>query len=330
MTVQQAARLCVVSGKKFAAVDMCRRLGALEFLKIDDLFRDRSKLVLSLTDAGRRFAVDRLARGHRGGLRDEAGDEFVLHTLRGADLYLDIVAKGAKDWPTVRANAERFDWYSQNENVDFVWRMPTSFARTQSVERRVVPDAVLETESERLMIEVERSTKTLRPVMAKVENYCHVFSPLKNVKEGVAYRHKYSDDRAPMVVFMFDTEERARNVAELVEKRKRQQGFSIPNIFVGTLDETAIFIAKRIGLDGRRASVRVDPALQFAREVRAYVDHIVNRTGMSSSFWPANWKTVMKHVYGPEEWPRTEKQLDARIAASRARQAAEKNQRGAT
>ena len=44
MTVKQAARLCVVSGEKFAAIDMCRRLRALKYLEIDDLFRDEESV----------------------------------------------------------------------------------------------------------------------------------------------------------------------------------------------------------------------------------------------------------------------------------------------
>lgn len=315
MTVQQVARLCAVPEKSFAAIDLCRRLRALKYLEIDDLFRDRSKLVVSLTDAGRRFAVDRLGRGHRGGLRDEAGDEFALHTLRGAELYVSIVTAGAQDWLAVRANADRFDCYSTNEGIDFSWVGRLNF---KQVNRKVVPDAVIETPKERFLIEIERSTKTLGVVLAKVENYCHVFSLTKNTKDCSAYREKYADDRAPVVVFMLDSKERANNVAALVEKKKQLDRFPIPSLFIGSLDETARYLRDRVGV----GTPLVDAPSLFSQAVRQYVEHIVLRSGMSSLNWPPNWRDVMRQIYPADEWPGIERNQDERIASARFREAA--------
>ena len=325
MTTRQVARLCVVPEESQAAMDLCRRLRALGFITMEDLFHERSRIVVTLTDNGRRFAIDRLGRGHRSPLRDDGKDEFALHSIRGAELYVRVVSSGAKDWLAVRANADRFEWYSSNESVDIAWKEPGEFRN--GVWRKVIPDALIETTDARFMLEVERSTKTLNGVMAKIENYSQMFSPVRAVNGVSPYYAKHADKRAPILVVLLDSAERAKNVKELLEARKQRQRYYVPATFIGDMEDTVAFLCRQMGLNAPPR--RHDPQAQLMAEVRRYVDHIINRTGLSSLLWPANWKTVMRGVYPAAEWLRLEPTLDVRVAHARTREEANKNARGA-
>jgi hypothetical protein len=324
MTMTQVARLCVVSEQSQAPVDLCRRLRALGFITIEDLFADRSKVVISLTEAGRHFAIDRLGRSHRSSIRDDGKDEFTLHSIRGAELYVRLVSGSGTDWVGIQGNADRFEWYSSNESVDFTWRDIDGSYR--STIRKVIPDAVLETAERRFMIEVERSTKTLNAVMAKIENYCHVFS-VACTMDKPAYSAKYSDRLAPALVVLLDSDARAANVKELLELRKQKPGYCIPSVFVGGMDDTVAYLRKHVGLSA--PFKKADPHAMFHAEVRMYVEHIMNRSGLSSLSWPSNWRTVLRTVYPAAEWIALEPKLQSRIAKAEAREAAKRSSRGA-
>ncbi len=244
---------------------------ALGFIKSEDFFRDGSTVVMSLTEAGRRYAIERLGRLGRQATRDDAKGEFLLHTVRTADLYLDVITAEAADWLAVRRQADLFEWFSSNEGVEFIWdALEGNMKRT---ERHLIPDAVIETSKLRLLVEVERSTKSLKAVMAKIEQYQQLFSPFGIVRDQSAYRDRYSDELAPVVIFAFDSQERADNVAKLVEKRKDTPSFHIPKLMTGTHKEVAKFIRGYLQIAEPKPHPEIGPVA--LDELRTFVEQFL-------------------------------------------------------
>jgi hypothetical protein len=320
MTLGQVARLIVVKDKGEAALSACRRMRSLGHVEMSDPFLDRRKLVVSLTEKGRRFAIERLGRRERAAASHDPTSDFVMHSLRGAELYTRLVTDGAADWLAAMANADKFSWYASNEGVDFSWRPARELPGQKAPNRKLIPDAVIETESLRLLVEVERSTKTLRGVMAKVESYNDIFSPLKSADDRAAYHAKYRDELEPIVVFLFDSNERAENVAKLVEERKRGQNFRVPALRTFGLEGAVAFLRERIGLGGAPAAKPVSP--KYDREMMRFFLDLYKNPRISPLSWPPNWRTVTPCVFTPQMWEILGPKLNAQLseATRRARE----------
>ncbi|MCC6808579.1 MAG: replication-relaxation family protein [Deltaproteobacteria bacterium] len=311
MTLPQLARLCVLNPLGYAPIDIARRLKALGYVRTEDHFRDGKKIVLSLTEPGRRFAADRLGRSTRMPLRDDAGGEFTLHTLKGVDLYLRLVCPGARDWLAVRKAAARFDWYSSNEGIDIDWR---TGSRSTLQLRRLIPDWQIETHDRRIFIEIERSTKSLAAVKAKVEHYSGVLGPFgsRSLHFQSAYFEKYRDQKQAIVAFVFDTPERTDNVQAFVkEALKRERVFVDP--IMGTEEDVVQELSQLLKLHLPINYVQ-GPQDRLMIEMRKYIDHINQHPAIPALAWPPNWRELMSQIYPRVEWRKLRSTLDARVA----------------
>ena len=96
-----------------------------------------------------------------------------------ADLYVDIIARGATDWLEVREAASRFTWLAYNENIAFRWKEPQLSVRrdVQSENPYLLPDAMMETSDRRFLIELERPTKPLGAAFRKIDQYNRLLHP---------------------------------------------------------------------------------------------------------------------------------------------------------
>jgi hypothetical protein len=106
--------------------------------------------------------------------------------------------------------------------------------------------AAIETDTRRFLVEIERSTKTLRAVERKIENYVHLFSPLKSAADRPAYAQKYGDDKTACVIFVFQSEERAKNARKFFERRAGQQNFRVPEWRCGTVASIAGYLRQEL------------------------------------------------------------------------------------
>jgi hypothetical protein len=170
-----------------------------------------------------------------------------------------------------------------------------------------------------LLIEIERSTKSLKAVMAKIEQYVKLFSPWGEIRDQSAYRDKYPDKLAPVVVFAFDSQERADNVAALVQKRRVAQNFYIPELVTGTHEEAATFIRGHLKIRAVPRSpndVLTEHLGPFVGEVRQFAEHIMFTGYVSSRYWPPNWREVMRRLYTEQHWAKLEAELRERQARS--------------
>lgn len=202
--------------------------------------RAGKEMLVKLTELGRRRAADALGREHSLSYRDTVA--FYSHLLLGVDLYLAIVTTDARSWLDVRERASAFEWFASDDGTQFEWHAPAELVGARQPGRKLVPDITIETDTRRFLVEIERSTKTLRAVERKIENYVHLFSPLKSAADRPAYSQKYGDDKRAAVVFVFQSEERAKNARKFFERRAGQQNFRVPEWRCGTVDTIADYL----------------------------------------------------------------------------------------
>src|SRR5262249_41057750 len=138
---------------------------------------------------------------------DELDHVFVDYLMMGTRLYLGIVGFRAETWLDVRDRAATFQWKSSAEGTAIRWRELDR--NRMECSRRVAPDIVIENDAHRYLIEIERSTKTLKMVDLKIENYMRVFSPLRTLNKATPYEQRYPDAREPILILVFESEERA-------------------------------------------------------------------------------------------------------------------------
>ncbi|MCC6808646.1 MAG: replication-relaxation family protein [Deltaproteobacteria bacterium] len=236
MTREQFAMLCRLEPTRTKTKFPIYRLAKKDLICTDYLALGRTcQPLLKLTETGHRQAAISTSRDHDAHYRDYVKVDFLAHLLLGTDLYLRIVAHGATDWAVVRQNASQFEWHASNEDTSFLWDAPAEF-KGERRQRRVVPDVTVETESTRYLIEVERSTKTQSVVGRKIENYSHLFSPLRSAQDRSGYALKYPDEKKAVVVFVFDDERRAVNARAQFERKAKGAGFYIPAWKCGTVE----------------------------------------------------------------------------------------------
>jgi len=276
MTGPQFAMLCRLRGgpknSKIPVYRLCKKhLIGIDYLPIGR----RSEPLLKLTETGHRQAATSMGRAHDENYRDYVQVDFLAHLLMGNELYLRIIAHGAKDWTAVRHNSDCFDWFASNDGTSFSWEAPAEF-KSERRERRLVPDITIETASARYLVEIERSTKTQLVVQQKVENYSHLFSPLRSAQDKTGYASKYPDKKKPIVVFVFGDEQRALNARAHFERRaKASTTFYIPAWRCGTVESIGDELRRE--LFGRPA-----PPLPFNHEVLMKYADIVRRYATDS------------------------------------------------
>jgi hypothetical protein len=320
MTKQQIARLCRIEGEASdASRSMRRRLEALKMVAAENPFRDSTKFMVKLTEAGHRYACElfldeRMKSGWH--YRDVINPDSLLHLLKTTDLYVDIVARRATDWLEVREAASRFTWLAFNESIAFRWKEPQLSVRRdmQSDSPYLLPDAVMETSDKRFLIELERPTKTLGAAFRKIDQYNRLFSIARSANDKSPYRQKYDDDLQPVVVFVFDCRpddvRRADNFRREMLRRQTNEAsrFFIPAWEVKSLDAAADY------LRGQCAEpVRPRREQDTQSEMRRFVVKVLN-SGISSLDWPENWRTVGQTIYSPDEWSAIQPRLEKRFA----------------
>lgn len=245
MTLPQLARLLGLSAERNGALFVVYRLESLGFVRRESVAIGTELVSLvRLTDQGARWASEALGRAVRESARDDV--QFYAHLLKTGDLYLELVREGAKNWIEARERAASFVWLASNDDTQFLWQAMREFDAGRKRYRRVVPDVTIETDTHRFLVEIEKSTKSLRAVDVKIAQYCAVFSPLKSAGDRPAYQQKYGDAKRPAVLFVFETEARAENARRLFERRAREQNFRIPEWHCGTVESTAALLRKNI------------------------------------------------------------------------------------
>lgn len=256
-------------GQIAISVGCCgERLRALGYIATANPFHQRSETVVSLTEKGRSLAADRLGRSPRNSGRDDGCS--VTRTLRVAELYVRLVTGGAKDWLAVRANADRFEWYA--------------FDRAPDLSEGIVklaPDAVLDTASQRYVIDVAPTAKSQA---ARIERYS---------------RAATASERPHVLVVVTDT----------------AMGEQRPAVFAGNLDQVIAFLRRGVGLQSDPTN-----DAKLSDELRSFMSHLIKRSGLSSINWPPNWRTVMSAVFGTEAWKILGPQLEQRAANAHARE----------
>jgi hypothetical protein len=140
----------------------------------------------------------------------------VFHREALSELYLRLVApsppesggdkiEACRAWSQcVRRRASRIIWRGDGDVV----------MRYQVFEKQyqIVPDATIESASEklRIFIEMDRSTKALSRIEESIKRYGKYF-------EGV-YGQVFKDDLAPVVLFVVRSKARAENIKALAQK----------------------------------------------------------------------------------------------------------------
>ena len=317
MTKEQIARLCRIDGPvSDASRSLRRRLESLEMVASENPFRDSTKFMVKLTDHGHRYACElfldeRMKTGWH--YRDVISQESLLHLLKTTDLYVDIVARGASDWLEVREVASRFSWLAFNESIAFRWREPKmTVTRDVHDNPYLLPDAMMETEDQRFLIEIERPTKTLGVAFRKIDQYNRLFSIARSATDRSPYRQKYDDDLQPVVVFVFDCQpDDARRADGFRREMARRQAneasrFFIPAWEVKSIDVATDYLRKQAGIHARPEHRKED-------ELRVFVSRVLN-SGISSLDWPENWRAVGEAIYSTDEWSMIQPRLEKRFA----------------
>ncbi|MCC6812143.1 MAG: replication-relaxation family protein [Deltaproteobacteria bacterium] len=274
LTAEQVGELLRCPGGSWAPIRLARRIERLGFFGRQTTYvRARAIDLFRLTDMGRQQAASALGRDYAPSIHDDLDAEFIDHLMMGTELYLRIVTEGCGDWIDVRNRASMFAWFSSNEHTQFSWE--EYGAERQRVSRKVIPDITIETETARYLVEIERSTKTQRGVERKVEKYTKLFSPLRALGGGVSpYVEKYPDARKPVLVLVFESEDRAAEVARRIEKRSTQRFFNIPAWRCGTLASIAPWLRQE--LCGATPAVKTD---DVGRVLARYEDVVLRFIG---------------------------------------------------
>jgi hypothetical protein len=252
--------------------DMVRRLVALRFVRRESVtvgLRQRS--VYMLTEEGYRQACASSGR-HPNLYRDHVAVEFLAHLLMTTDFYLELLTKSARDWSEVRRRSAAFEWFASNERTRFQWDAPG-----REHQRRVDPDATIETETHRFLIEIERSTKSLPVVKGKFETYNRLFSRVASRSTISGYRQKFGDDKQPVVVFVFASAERAKNAQAVADRMRATDGpgWQIPDLRIGTVESAARGLRDLV-LGGQKRLV-VSPVLSAEAGVPAADVDLIRR-----------------------------------------------------
>lgn len=232
-------KLLCMSNRREAVSMLLKRLEESQFIQRDHSYVHCQLIVTArLLTKGYANVSQALQRTQYFQGAQSLDDEFLAHLFLATDLYLKIVTHEAEDWVAVKSHAAKFKWLPSNENTAFTWEeIGESSARKRL--RRIIPDVVIENETHRYLVEIERSTKPLKVVERKFEHYNRLFSKLRTMSEKSPYQQKYSDDLKPVVVFVFENEVRARNVQTLFESRARSNMFFIPRYVCGEVGAVA-------------------------------------------------------------------------------------------
>jgi len=250
----QVEKLCCVENKPNAARFLLMRLQSLGLIRRESVIvKCKAISIYGLTEKGHRHVCSSSGRYHSQSYHREAQIDFLQHLLSVTDFYLNLVAKGAKDWVEVKQRAEKFEWFSSNEGTRIYRLAPTEDDRR---ERKFAdPDVTIETETHRYLIEIERSTKTHAAVRPKYHIYNAVFSPLANVSGIPSYNEKYSDGKIPVVVFAFQSEERAANAKDLIDHQRanESENWYVKDLRIGSIEEMADRLRAEIILGSQHA-----------------------------------------------------------------------------
>lgn len=247
LTYAQLGRLCKMNSKDVgnAAGMLALRLERFGFIQRKQLFiRCEPLVVMKLAEKGHLQAAYALGRAQSAHFSDHLDEEFLMHLMIGTELYLKLVADDAKDWVAVRQKAATFKWLPSNEDTSFLWHEPDRHGEAQL--RRLIPDVTLESVHRRYLIELERPTKSLKVVERKIEHYHQLFSPLHSLDGVTGYQKKYADPLQPVVVFAFESEERAAHARVLFEQKSVQSNFKIGCWYCGHLSQVAAYFKQEL------------------------------------------------------------------------------------
>ncbi|MCC6805823.1 MAG: replication-relaxation family protein [Deltaproteobacteria bacterium] len=203
-----------------------------------------------LTEKGLRLAMESLGRQTKENPRDLI--KYYQHLLMGVDLYLAVVCSPGGDWMAARRRAQMFEWFSSNEGTRLEYERMREFHASKAKRSMVTPDVTIETDTRRYLVEIERSTKSLKVVFTKIDQYADLFSPLKTAAGKPAYKLKYADDKEPVVVFVFQSEERAEAARNYYTKRRVDQAFRLASFKCGSVATVAEML--RTDIFGERSS----------------------------------------------------------------------------
>jgi hypothetical protein len=118
-----------------------------------------------------------------------------------AELYLALIADRDQDPSEIRARAEAFRWYGDYDVV-----LPFHDREgVERVERRIIPDATLETPSTRIFLEVDRSTQSLSRCRHVMRSYG------RHLAQG-NYAATFQDQLTPYVVYVAKSKARRENL----------------------------------------------------------------------------------------------------------------------
>jgi len=247
LNYEQLGRLCKLNSNNVhnAASMLALRLERLGFIQRKQLFiRCQPIVVMKLTEKGYLQAAHALGRAQSAHFADHLEEEFLLHLMIGTELYLKLVADDAHDWIAVKQRTSQLKWVPSNEETSFLWQEPDSHGEPKL--RRLIPDVTIESPHKRYLIEIERPTKSLKVVERKIEHYNQLFSPFHSADGTSGYQQKYRDLLQPVVVFVFETDERAANARSLFEQQSLQANFKIQYWQCGSLDQIAAHLKQEL------------------------------------------------------------------------------------
>lgn len=267
LTYEQLGRLCKINSAQLsnAAGMLALRLERLGFIQRKQLFvRCQPVVVTKLTEKGYMQAAHALGRAQSAHFADHLEEEFLLHLMIGTELYLKLVADDTHDWIAVKQRAAQFKWLPSNEETSFIWQEPGGQGEPQL--RRLIPDVTVESSNRRYLIELERPTKSLKVVERKIDHYNQLFSPFHSLSGTSGYQQKYADALEPVVVFVFESQERAAHARALFERKSSQADFKIDRWYCGNLEQVAAYLKEEL------MGVSVERPMEKAILTEALVD----------------------------------------------------------
>jgi len=163
--------------------------------------------------------------------RNDIGAAFREHTITLNELLVALYAPTAKGY--ARAKQDAFRWHS-SDCVRLPWKEYAA-AEDRSLERVVLPDAILEIPrlKRRLFLECETGTHSIiatgngKPgaTLSKVERY---ESFLRDFADDDAtrtfYKEKYSDGWTPEVLFVVNSASRAQSINRAIQRWHEGRG----------------------------------------------------------------------------------------------------------
>jgi hypothetical protein len=163
--------------------------------------------------------------------RNDIGAAFREHTIALNELLVAMYAPTGNGY--ARANQDAFRWHS-SDCVRLPWKEYAA-AEDRSLERIVLPDAILEIPrlKRRLFLECETGTHSIvatgngKPgaTLSKVERYD---SFLRDFADDGAtrtfYKEKYPDGWTPEVVFLVNSASRAQSINRAIQRWQESKG----------------------------------------------------------------------------------------------------------